>query len=253
MLRPPRKSVDWYDDFFPAFRPLFDAIHPQTTKAEVRAALKYLGLKRGQTFLDCPCGIGRITLPLASHGIRVTGVDFMQSYLDELEAKAARKRLPIETLRADMRRISFDREFDAAGNLWTSFGFFKNESDNQRVINRMYRALKPGGKFMLHVINRDWLIRHYSAEGWTTAGKTRLFERRYFDMATSTNYGRCIIVDGNKKYYRESRLRLYAYHELIAMFLRAGFVDIVGYGGYHGEAITYESRMMWVVGTRPLD
>lgn len=250
--RPP-KSEDWYDDFFPVFRPLFDAIHPQTTKAEVRAVIKYLGLKRGHRFLDCPCGIGRIALPLAARGVKVTGVDFMQSYLDELQARAARKKLSITTLRADMRNISFEREFDTAGNLWTSFGFFKTETENQRVINRMYRALKPGGRFLLHVINRDWLLRHYTAEGWTKTSQARLFERRYFDAATSTNYGQSIIIAGDKKFYRESRLRLYAFHEIIAMFAKAGFVDIAGYGGYRKEPVTYESRMMWVVGTRPPD
>ena len=181
------KSNDWWTDFFPAFRPFFELLSPRETATEVRYITRKLGLKKGSRFLDCPCGIGRISTPLAKQGVRVTGVDITGSYLDELAAKSKRLRLKIDLVCADMRRINFDRQFDAAGNIWTSFGYFEKEPDNQLVLRKIFKALKPGGKFMLHVINRDWIIKNYSSIGLTEAGRVRVLERRHFDFASSIN------------------------------------------------------------------
>ena len=91
-----KATKEWFEELFPIFRTFFDNISPRTTRAEVEALVRYLRLKKGQSFLDCPCGIGRISLPLAERGIKVTGIDITTSYLDELETKALLRDLPIE-------------------------------------------------------------------------------------------------------------------------------------------------------------
>ena len=143
------KKADWWHDFFPAFRPVFNLRRHKITNAEVRFLIKRLKLTTGSEFLDCPCGIGRIALPLARKGIRVTGVDIAPYYLDELASKARRRGLSVELHEGDMRDTDFHNRFDAAANLWTSFGYFEKESDNQKVLKRMYQAIKPGGRFLL--------------------------------------------------------------------------------------------------------
>lgn len=242
----------WWDDFFgPEFRPFFGMVSQKGTNAQARYIIEKLNLKPGRRFLDCPCGIGRISLPLAKKGIRVTGVDMTQSYLDELSKKARRSGLKVDVVRADMRRINFDSEFDAGGNLWTSFGYFKKESDNRLVVKKMYRALKPGGKFMLHVINRDWIMANYQARGWEEVAGVKSVEERRFDYSTSINHGIWhIIKDGKEKSFEVS-IRMYSYHEIIAMFERVGFVEIEGYGSTKNEPITRERMMMFVIGTKP--
>jgi cyclopropane fatty-acyl-phospholipid synthase-like methyltransferase len=116
----PAKDSGWWDDFFPVFRPFFGLVSQKETNAQARYIIKKLNLKPGKKFLDCPCGFGRICFPLAKNGIRVTGVDITSSYLDELSKRAKRRGLKINPVHADMRRINYDSEFDAAGNLWTS-------------------------------------------------------------------------------------------------------------------------------------
>jgi len=95
-----KNNSEWWHDFFPAFRSIFGTVQPKTTNAEVRYLIKKLNLKPGKKFLDCPCGIGRIALPLARKGIRVTGVDIIPSYLDEVESKARRRGLKLDLHRA---------------------------------------------------------------------------------------------------------------------------------------------------------
>ena len=175
----------------------------------------------------------------------------MQSYLNELSKKAKQGNMKIDLVHSDMRRINFDSQFDACGNLWTSFGFFEKESDNRFVVKKMYQALKPGGRFMLHVINRDWVVVNLQVHDWHDLGGVKTLEERQFDYRTSINHGTWrFIKDGiEKKIY--SPIRLYSFHELIAIFESIGFVDIEGYGSEKQEPITRNSRMMFIIGTKP--
>jgi len=245
------KDSGWWDDFFPAFRPVFDIVSKKVTGGHVRYVIKKLNLKPGKKFLDSACGIGRIGLPLAKRGVRITGFDITQSYLDEFDAKAKRMGLKVNLYCADMRRIDFESEFDAAGNLWTSFGYFQKESDNLLTLKKMYRALKPGGRFMLHLMNRDWFIARcestelFEVKG-TLVGQVRKFDYK-LSAIDSIWY---IIKDGNKQTFPMS-LRLYSYHELVAMFKSVGFVDIEGYGSVKDEPITRDRGMMFILGSRP--
>jgi SAM-dependent methyltransferase len=241
----------WYKSFFDDFLPYFAAISKQTSEAEVHYIIRKLHLKRGSRFLDCPCGIGRISLPVAKRGIRVTGVDLTKSYLDVAARGAREQRLPIRLVHADMRRINFLNEFDAAGNLWTSFGYFEKESDNLLVLKKAYQALKPGGRFVLQVANRDWVIAHFVSQGWEEAGGVVSWESREFDYATSTNRVTWRLMRDGKVSTHQVNLRMYTYHEMIAMFRKVGFIDIAGFGGTKDQPISKDKMYMWIFGTKP--
>lgn len=241
----------WTSEFFEAFRPAFGLIDKKATNAQVKYLMTKLKLKSGRSFLDCPCGIGRVALPMAKKGIRITGVDITKSYLDELDLKAQRARLNIKTIHSDMRRINFDSRFDAGGNLWTSFGFFSKVSDNLLALKKMYKALKPGGRFALHLINRDWVLTNFQSRGWQDFGKTRLLESREFDYRTSISCAKWRFIKDGKEQNFEFNMRLYSYHELVALFESVGFIDIEGFGGVKDEPISNKNRMMWIFGTKP--
>lgn len=246
-----KKTKEWWEEFFPDFRPIFSRVPQKQSNAEARFVIKKLGLKPGQKFLDCCCGIGRLSIPIAKAGIRVTGVDLTKSYLDEFAAKAKRMNLKVEIEHKDMRRINYDRKFDAAGNLWTSFGFFKKESDNLLVLKEMFKALKPGGKFMLHLINRDWIMANFSPSGWSKVGDLKILETREFDYARSVSRGTwTFIKDGKEKDFDVS-IRVYSCHELLNMFESVGFVDLESFSTMKEDPISRDNRMMYIIGTRP--
>lgn len=245
------QTNEWWHEFFPVFRPMFGLMPARATRATVRYVVEKLGLKKGKTFLDCPSGYGRIAIPLARRGIKVTGVDITQSYLDELDRTARRHKLPIRTQHNDMRRIRFDKEFDAAANLWTSFGYFEKETDNVLTLKKMFKALKPGGRFMLHVINRDWIMANYRPNGWQECGDVKALETRHFEFETSINRGIWTFIKDGREKTVHGDIRMYSYHELIAMFKSVGFVDIQGYGSVKDEPIDQNRMMMYVIGTRP--
>lgn len=245
------KADEWWIPFYANFRPVFNQIPAKSTNALVRYIVKKVNLRRGMTVLDCPCGIGRVGLPLARLGAKVTGVDISPHFLDEFAAKAKKKGLTIRLLEADMRRIDFHNEFDLAVNLWTSFGYFTSEADNLKVLRKLYQALRPGGSLLMHVINRDWIVANFSEWDWWETGADRVLVRRKFDFATSISYDDWIYIKDGHETPCRCQLRAYSYHELLALFRRVGFVDVEGFGSIRDEPIGRDSRMMYVFGTKP--
>ncbi|MCX6829673.1 MAG: methyltransferase domain-containing protein [candidate division Zixibacteria bacterium] len=244
------KGTAWWENIFDDLRPLFD-MKSADTMNQVRFIIKKLDLKPGSKFLDCPCGIGRISLPLAQRGIRVTGVDITVSYLEEFKKTAERRKLKVDLHHLDMRKINFKNQFEAAGNLWTSFGYFEKESDDFLVIRKIYQALKPGGRFMLHLINRDWIITNFSPNDWSRVGKIKILEERSFDYRTSRSKGIWHFIKDSGESSYEVTIRVYSYHELVRMLEKAGFADIEGYGTTKEEPISRDHRMMFIIGTKP--
>ena len=44
-------------------------------------------------------------------------------------------------------------------NLFTSFGYFVEDRDNERVLAEIRRVLKPGGRFLIDFLNRPAVLR----------------------------------------------------------------------------------------------
>lgn len=248
-MTPSKKN--WWDTFFDHWHAYFEKFPKSKTNQEVRWYIKKLDLKKGSTLLDCPCGPGRVSIPMARQGIRVTGVDITKSYLEKLETQIKKHNLPITCIHSDMRRINFKNRFDAAANLWTSFGYFKKESDNLLVLKKIYQSLKPGGKFVLQLINRDWLLKNFEIRGWDEVADMKLLEEREFDYATSVIHGRWTFIKNGREHIEESYIRTYAYHELKTMFEKVGFVAVEGFSSVKEEPLSNNKNWMYIYGRKP--
>jgi SAM-dependent methyltransferase len=120
-----------------------------------------LGLGADSRLLDVCCGMGRHAIPLAKLGVRVTGVDISTPYLKHARAEAKRQGVEVRFVKIDMRKIDFRSEFDGAINLFTSFGYFPRARDDLKVLRNIARALKPGGVFLLDIINGTRITRNF--------------------------------------------------------------------------------------------
>lgn len=104
--------------------------------------------------LDIACGMGRHSRALAERGYEVVGVDISEAALS-----SARVGSPTGAsfVALDMRELdALEGEFDAAVCLWQSFGAFA-EAENTGVLRSMARRVRPGGRLLLDIYNRDAL------------------------------------------------------------------------------------------------
>ena len=159
-------SRDWTKTFFRS--EIFSPGSPEAVAAaadEVKFLWKVLKLRKGSRVLDIPCGTGRHAVRLARRGASVLGVDVTPEYLRE--ARRAARGLPnARFVRGDMRRIPLRGEFDAAINLWTSFGYFEDPADDLKTLRGIARALKPGGLFLIDMLDYAAAKRRRETRQW---------------------------------------------------------------------------------------
>jgi SAM-dependent methyltransferase len=236
----------WYDGFFEA--EWLDYLSPsadsQRTRREVDFVVERLELEPGARVLDLACGRGRHSVELARRGFRVTGVDLSPRSLGLAREAARAAEAEVELVCCDMREIGYEEEFDAVINLFTAFGYFEDSGEDRIVLERVARALVPGGAFLLDTLNPLWLARGFRPREWQEFedGTVMLEERRY-DPLTGRVTGIWTFVrpDGTRSQLRHS-LRSYTPAELATMFQAAG-LDVEGaWSGFDGSPLGFESE-----------
>ena len=100
--------------------------------------LEILAPKPGEKILDLGCGDGKLTLEIQKYGCHVLGIDSSEDMIN------ATKKLGIEGKVISGDRLNFVAEFDA---------IFSNAAlhwmlDKDKVVQGVYQALKPGGRFV---------------------------------------------------------------------------------------------------------
>lgn len=222
----------------------------QRSDAETELIVRALELPEGARVLDLCCGHGRHSVRLAQRGYRVTGLDLSTYHLRLAKAAARKTGVEVEWIHGDMRELPPEAgPFDAAINVFSSFGYFEDEEDDQRVLDGVGRALKPGGRFFIDTINRDWLMRGFRAKDWEERpdGAFVLNDRRY-DIHTGRIYvdWYYITPEGERRHQPHSE-RLYTFRELSKMLAKAGLAVRQTWGGFDGVELSMETRRMIVL------
>jgi SAM-dependent methyltransferase len=250
MSEPAGVGPEVFDDHYLHF--YGDAL---AARAEQDAELvgRLLELRPGDDVLDAPCGHGRISNLLAARGCRVVGVDNSARFLALAEADARRRGVEAEYRLGDLRELAFDAQFDAALNWFTSFGYF-DDADNQRVLEGLARALRPGGRLVVELLNRDVVLRRMPAGDDTALvllerGDDLLIDRTRLDAATGRSETDRFVVLGGRVRRLHMSVRAPTLPELRAMLLAAGFTAVDGYDE-HGEPCTAAANRLVAVARR---
>jgi 2-polyprenyl-3-methyl-5-hydroxy-6-metoxy-1,4-benzoquinol methylase len=167
-------------------------------RLEAKFILQQLGLKPGSQILDVPCGAGRHASEFAKLGYRVTAIDINRECLKFAQKNC--KGLGVTLQQGDMKDLSqFRSQFDGVTNLFTSFGYFDTDEENEEVLQQLISILKPGGKIALQLVNRDWLLKVFRPVGWRQKGATLELEARQYDPKTKYIESFLVVVRGYPK------------------------------------------------------
>lgn len=116
----------------------------------VQNLISHLDLPKSSRILDLACGKGRHSQQFHKAGFDVVGVDLASESIEEA------KKLEQEGLEFfvhDMRDLYWHKHFDLVVNLFTSFGYFHNEEDDNRTIKSISDSLVTDGIFVLDFLN----------------------------------------------------------------------------------------------------
>ncbi|MBU0702835.1 MAG: methyltransferase domain-containing protein [Chloroflexi bacterium] len=216
-----------------------------------------LDLKPGERLLDLACGSGVHARRFARQGIDVVGLDIAPSLVRYCTEQAAAEELDnVAFVEGDMRALAYREEFDALVILNTSFGFFDDEN-NQRVLDGIARALKPGGRVLLQLSDpTTFLEQQWQRRSWQERPEGIYWMDVRFDPVTCVSHGLFHFTDNDGVTHLwddHERVRLYTLPELRRMFDQAGLEISDAYGDSLLPSAPYGSdyhREMIVVGRR---
>ena len=218
---------------------------------EVAAILRLLRLAPGASVLDIPCGTGRHSISLAAAGHRVTGVDRCELYLAEATVRAGSAGLPVDWIAADMRDFRRPGAFDAVLNLNTSFGYFRDDADNLRVLQNMCASLKADGQILIDITTRDQLSKSFHPHKAREIDGVRYEEITQLDHEQGWLSKEVIVARGRERRSLAWGRRIYDTEELAGLLAAAGFTGVRCYDGFDGNAYSAGTARLALAARKP--
>jgi SAM-dependent methyltransferase len=197
------------------------------------------------------CGPGRHTIPLAKMGFQVTGVDLSSYLMDKARDYSMRERVSVELIQEDMRFYTNKNSFDLALSLYSSFGYFEDHEDNQRVMNCIYKSLKPGGYLVIDLPGQEVLARSFK----------NTVRKKISEFGHITEY-RTVSPDWKRlglswKFHRNNQLKrcsfklwLYSADDIKHILRKAGFSEISLFGDFKLNPYDHNARQLIAFATK---
>jgi SAM-dependent methyltransferase len=132
--------------------------------------------------------------------------------------------------------------------LFTSFGFFRDDADNRRVLENVATSLRPGGVFVLDLLGKEILAKVFTpTSSHEMADALMVSRRRAVEDWSRMENEWLVIRDGASRTFPFSHW-IYSAREIKEMFLSAGFADVCAYGDYSGAPYGPEATRLVILG-----
>jgi len=147
-----------------------------------------------KSVLDLGCGPGQYCELLAGHGHTVTGVDLSARSIGYAKKSAAEKDLAIVYEQMNYLDLPFGNRFDLAIMIFCDFDVLV-PVDRTRLLEKVSRALKPGGMFIFDTLNEKAPLRmNVPGKSWETAESGFWRDRPYLALAETFHYEEAEVI-----------------------------------------------------------
>lgn len=220
---------DWFGQWFdsPYYHILYQNRDYKEASLFIDHLIDALHISEEDHIMDLACGKGRHSIYLNQKGFHVTGLDLSKQ---NIEAARAFENERLSFHIHDMRDVFSEGTFDYVLNLFTSFGYFENDADNQKSIMAMANALKPGGSLVLDFLNPHVVIDLMVPEDVKNVGGIE------FHIKKSYRNGYILKdilfeAEGQRHHYQE-KVRAITEQDFLAYFSNAGLEVTACFGNY---------------------
>jgi SAM-dependent methyltransferase len=243
--------MSWFENFFEGLATDVwrQSVSPEQTHEEMLFIIERLRLDKGQRVLDIPCADGRLALPLAQQGIKVTGVDLSARCLSAAKADAP-KGLPLEYIEADMRKLDFKDSFDGAFCMGNSFGYFDREG-TQSFLDGVARALMPGAGFILETsLAAETLFTVGGSKEWVDVDGVLMLMESQYDCRLARLDSKFIFVSSDVREEHVTQHWIFTAADICNMCSAAGFEIVELFGNTDGEPFALGSERLLLHATK---
>ncbi|MBK7690714.1 MAG: class I SAM-dependent methyltransferase [Bacteroidetes bacterium] len=223
---------EWFENWFDSayYHILYQNRSDVEASDFVHKCVQLLKPKPGDTLLDLACGKGRHSIAFSEFQLDVTGVDLSRESI-AIAKKAEKDQLHFFV--HDMQKVFRTNYYNYVCNLFTSFGYFKNEHENVLAARSIFQALKPGGVFIIDFVNRNHAIQNITSHQEETICRDHVsfFIKRSY---TQKKFLKDIYIqDGEQAFHFQESVNSFTLAEMQHLFTSVGLTLQNSYGTYN--------------------
>jgi len=244
-----RTAPAWFESWFdtPEYHRLYAAHDDREAAAFVDRLVNWLAPPPGARMLDLGCGAGRHAHALAAHGFDVIGLDLAPETIRRAQRHETSR---LHFVHQDMREPFGHEKFDHVFSFFTSFGYFADAAEHDRVIDNVADALRDAGTLVLDYLNVGW------SERRLVASEQRNLDGRRYDISRwsdGTHFYKRIEAEANSggdRVVHEERVAKFRLPDFERMLRRRGLAIEAVFGDYELRPFDAETSPRLIVVAR---
>ena len=146
-----------YTSFARVYDRLMDTVDYAAWAAHYGRLMDACGVPKRGRCVECACGTGNLTLPLARAGYQMTGIDLSEDMLALAMEKARAAGMNVPFVRQDMRFLSVPRRVDCVLCTCDGVNYLTDGKQAGEFFRAAFFALRPGGALIFDVSTPDKL------------------------------------------------------------------------------------------------
>ena len=240
--------TEWFEQWFgEEYLKLYPHRDEEDASAAVSLIARLVPLNAGQRVLDLACGPGRHSQLIQAAGARVVGFDLSMPLLSRARHRTMP---PLSVVRGDMRSLPFaPATFDLVVNLFTSFGYFADDTQHQSVLVGTGEVLTPGGRLVLDYFNSQSLLASLVEHEERKIGRQRVVIRRRLSEDARFVLKEMHLMDDGRRFME--RVRLFSLQELEILVAGTGLSIERCFGDYDGSLLAGDSPRVIIFAKKP--
>tara|TARA_B100000674_G_scaffold499204_1_gene542766 strand:- start:4081 stop:4803 length:723 start_codon:yes stop_codon:yes gene_type:complete len=225
--------MKWYENWFNTkyYHILYGNRNHEEAKLFINNIATHLKLKKNSKIIDIGCGTGRHAIYLNLLGYDVTGIDLSINNI-QIASKSSKKKLQFFV--HDMRKLFRPKEYDLAVNLFTSFGYFDKDSDNEKALISIAKNVKNDGLVVIDFMNVKKVLMNL------IESELKILYGIEFDIKRTITNNKIIksinITDGREKFFFNEEVSIITLDKFSDYIKKSGLQIIEIFGNYHLEA-----------------
>ncbi|WP_159520059.1 class I SAM-dependent methyltransferase [Sunxiuqinia indica] len=222
--------------FYSSIAKYYNQIFP-LNENQVQFVKTSLGSLDGKNILDIGCSTGQLAMKLASAGAQITAID-----LNEEMIKIAEKENHFPGLSFQVGNMletgtfSTESSLDAVLCFGNTLVHLDSIDEIAQFFKAVAKALKPGGRFMIQILNYDYILDH-EVEELPLIDTPKISFIRKYDLPTEDEEKvifntELVIKNSRDSLFHASRLLPIRKDDLNALLKHYGFERMVYYANF---------------------
>ncbi len=237
--------MEWFSSWFDSkyHRILYNHRNIDEATLFINKLFSHLSPAPGTKVLDLASGDGRHSISISKLGFDVTGLE-----LTELNVNQAKKfeNEKLRFIKSDMRIPFSNNKYDLIVNLFTSFGYFDDDSEDIKVLENVVDALLPNGIFVIDFLNAK------KVKSNLVSKEQVIKEGVLFNISRSFEKGfirkNIEVIDGANTLNFSEKVRGFIFEDFKTIFGKVGLEINEVFGSYSlSEFDEYESDRLIII------